>query len=104
MHVANAAVVHIANSFVTASREMMKEIRRLKIVLDRIGLRARTEWIPSTVKRYADALSRRLPRGELRIRRSVRSSILDGIQGVKDALLYRPLGEAPVVDRKMVLK
>lgn len=46
-NVDNAAVVHIVNSFVNTSPELMKELRRLNTVLDELGLRLRAEWILS---------------------------------------------------------
>lgn len=100
IHVDNSAVVHITNSFVSASRTMMRELRKLKVVLDRLGLQMWSEWLPSAMNRYADALSRRFPRGDLRIRRSVRHSILDGIPNGRYAFRYWPLGEPPVAARK----
>lgn len=104
LHVENKAVVHIANSFVTASRPMMAELHLLNGVLDRLNLRIRAEWIPSAVNRYADALSRRLPRGELHIRQLLRRSVADGMRAPVDALKFRPLGEHPVAQRKVLMQ
>lgn len=38
LHVYNQAVVHVANSIVLSSRPMMTELRRLKLLLDRMVL------------------------------------------------------------------
>jgi hypothetical protein len=34
----NSSVVHVTNAFVASSRPMMRELRRLKKVLDELGL------------------------------------------------------------------
>lgn len=104
LHIDNQAVVHITNSFVSASRPMMRELRRLKIVLDRMGLRIQSEWIPSVANKFADALSRRFPRGDLQIRRQLRRSIVAGMQAPEDVFRYRPLGEHPSYLRKASFK
>ena len=95
LHIDNQAVVHITNSLVSASRPMMRELRRLKLVLDRMGLRVKSEWIPSVANKFADALSRRFPRGDLQIRRQLRRSIADGMLAPRDVFKFRPLGEHP---------
>lgn len=104
VHVDNQAVVHITNSFVTASRPLMRELRRLKLVLSRMGVSIRAEWLPSAVNKFADALSRRFPRGDLSIRRQLRRSVADGMKAPVEAFKYRPLGEHPVFMRKIVLE
>ena len=43
LHVDNQAVVHITNALVSASRPMMRELRKLKRCLDRLGLQIRSE-------------------------------------------------------------
>lgn len=45
----NQAVVHITNSFVSDSRPLMKELRRLKLVLQHHNVHFRAEWLPSAV-------------------------------------------------------
>jgi hypothetical protein len=37
----NQSVVHVKNAFVASSKPMMRELRRLKKVLDELGLRLR---------------------------------------------------------------
>lgn len=103
VHVDNQAVVHITNSFVTASRPLMRELRRLKLVLSKLGVHIRAEWLPSAVNKFADALSRRFPRGDLSIRRQLRRSVADGMLAPVEAFKYRPLGEHPVFLRNMAL-
>lgn len=93
LHVDNQAVVHITNSLVSASRPMMRELRRLKVLLDHHGIRIRAEWIPSVA--IADALSGRFPRGDLQIRRQVRRSVLAGMNAPIEAFRFRPIGEHP---------
>lgn len=104
VHVDNQAVVHITNSFVTASRPLMRELRRLKLVLSKLGVNVRAEWLPSAVNKFADALSRRFPRGDLSIRRQLRRSVADGMKAPVEAFKYRPLGEHPVFMRKLALE
>lgn len=100
MYVDNQSVVHITNAFVTASRPMMRELRRLKLVLDRLGLHVKAEWIPSVANRFADCLSRRFPRGDLQIRRQLRRSVVDGMGAPRDVFPFRPVGENPIAQRK----
>lgn len=68
LHVDNQAVVHITNSFVSASRPMMRELRKLKLELDHMGLKIKAEWIPSGANKFADGILRRFPRGDLQIK------------------------------------
>lgn len=100
MRVENSVVVRITNSFVSASRYMMHELGRLKVLSDRLGVLIRSDWLLSAMNRYTDSLSRRLPRGDLRIRRSVRQSILDGMREGKYIFRHWPLGESPAAARK----
>ena len=79
---------------------MMRELRKLKSLLDYMGLRIRSEWIPSVANKFADGLSRRFPRGDLRIRRQLRRSVLDGMAASTDAFPYRPVGEHPVIQKR----
>lgn len=100
----NQAVVHITNSLVSTSRPMMRELRRLKVALDSLGLRIRSEWIPSVANKFANGLSRRFPRGDLQIRRDVRRSEQDGMKAPRDAFPYRPVGEHPLLLRRQTFK
>lgn len=56
LHVDNQSDVHIANSFVSACRPMMQELRRLELVLDAMGVQIRAEWLPSAFNKFADGL------------------------------------------------
>lgn len=95
LHLYNQAVVNIFNSFVSASRPMMKELRKLKVLLDAIRFRICAEWLPSDVNKFADAFLRRFPRGDLQILRQLRGSSVLGIQAPFDAFPFLPLGEHP---------
>jgi hypothetical protein len=55
----NTSVKFVTKSFAAASRPMMRHLRKLKIVLDYPGLQLSSEWLPSILNKYADALSRR---------------------------------------------
>lgn len=74
---------------------MMRELRRLKTVLDVMGAQIRAEWLPSAMNKSADGLSRRFPHGDLLIRRQLRHSVAAGIGAPLDAFPFRPLGEHP---------
>jgi hypothetical protein len=64
----NSSVVHVKNVFVASIKSTMRELRLLKKVLDELGLQFSSEWIPSVVNKFADALSRRFLPGELAVR------------------------------------
>jgi hypothetical protein len=55
----NTSVVHVTNAFVASSRPLMRELRRLKVMLDQLGLQLSSEWIPSVANKFADGWSRR---------------------------------------------
>jgi hypothetical protein len=61
----NTSVVQLTNAFVASSRPMMRELRRLKVVLDDLGLQIFSDWIPSVVNKFADGLSRRFSTGDV---------------------------------------
>lgn len=58
MYVENGAIVHINNIFVSASCPAVKEIRRIKLVLDGLRTHVRSKWVPSVVRKLAEAISR----------------------------------------------
>jgi hypothetical protein len=74
--VENISVKFVTSSFVAASRPMMRELRQLKRVLDYFGT---SEWLPSILNKYADALSRGFQAGDLAIRRTLRHSVMAGM-------------------------
>jgi hypothetical protein len=96
----NMEAVHVTNAMVSARKPMMRELRLLKRELDRLGLHLDAKWLSSALNKYADALSRRFPRGDLQIRRSLRRSVMAGMQAPTDVFPYRPLGEHPVFLRR----
>ena len=100
LHVDNHAVVHITNALVSASRPMMRELRKLKLCLDRLGLQIQSEWIPSFANRFANGLSRRFPRGDLQIRRQLRHSVVAVMKAPIEVFKQRPLGDPPVFGRR----
>ncbi len=89
----NMANVFITKDLVRYSRPMMREFRLLKRELHRLGVHISSLWLPSALNKYADALSRMFPRGELLVRRSLRRCVMDGMQVTTDIFPYRPLGE-----------
>lgn len=100
----NQAVVHIVNSLVSASTELMHELRKLKLILDKLGVHIRAEWLPSAMNRYADALSRRFPSSDLKIRQQLTRSIADGMKARGAEFVRRPLGDHPVFHRLQCLR
>ena len=97
LNVEYQAVFHIAKSFLSANRPMMTELRNLKRVLAAMGFIIKAEWLPSVANKFADGLLRSFPRGDLPIRRQLRSSVVGGTAASKDAFTYRPLGENPFI-------
>jgi hypothetical protein len=96
----NSSVVHVKNAFVASSRPMMRELRRLKKVLDELGLQLSSEWIPFVANKFADAQSRRLLPGDIAVRQTLRRSVVDGMMAPLDSFPLRPLGEHPVFLRR----
>jgi Reverse transcriptase (RNA-dependent DNA polymerase) len=52
----NAAVVHIVNAMVTASRPVMRELRLLKRLLDSMGIIVDSQRLPAVANLFADSL------------------------------------------------
>jgi hypothetical protein len=100
LYVDITSVNYVKRSFVAASRPMMREPRQLKRVLDYLGLQLSSEFLPSILNKYADALSRRFQPGDLAIRRTLRHSVMAGMQAPEVSLTLRLLGEHPVFLRR----
>jgi hypothetical protein len=64
----NSSFVHVTNAFVASSKHMTRELRRLKKVLDELGLQLLSERISSVANNFADALSRRFSPGDLAVK------------------------------------
>lgn len=97
----NTGVVAVARTFTSASRPMMRELRRLKATLDARGLRLQPEWLPSAANKFADALSRRFPAGDVGVTTTLVRSVLDEISSPTGRLRYpRTLGAHPVYARR----
>jgi hypothetical protein len=92
----NMSVVHVTSGFVASSRPMMRELRRLKVVFDQLGLQLSSEWLPSVDNKFADGLSRRFSAGDLELKETLRQSVVDGMLPPCDVFPIRPLGEHPV--------
>jgi hypothetical protein len=87
----NSSVVHETNAFVTSRKPMMRELRRLKNVLDELELQFSSEWIPSVANKFADALSRHFSPGDLAVKQTLRRSVVDEMMAPLDSLPLRPL-------------
>lgn len=76
---------------------MMQELRLLKIVCDRAGLRLRPGRLPSAADWFADALLRRFRTTDIAIQRELVHAFLVGLKLRPEQLKYpRTLGEDPV--------
>jgi hypothetical protein len=98
--VENTSVKCVTRSFVAASRPIMGELRQLKRVLDYLGLQLSSEWLPSILNKYADAISQRFKAVDEAIRRTLRHSVVTVMHGPPDSFTWRPLGEHPVFLRR----
>jgi hypothetical protein len=101
----NAACVHVTRAFVSASAPMMRELRRLKRVLDDSGLAIRSDWLPSAANKFSDALSRRLSASDITARRTLLQSVADGLRAPAGRFSNRiRLGETPWFARKRAVE
>lgn len=100
----NQAVVFIVRHMVTASDELMPELRQLKAVLDSRGLEIDVRWIPSAENRHADRLSRTWDPSAPRVTRSAIASLSASLRTpVGRGVVFRHRasgGEHPVAQRK----
>lgn len=60
LHNDNIAVVYVVILFLSASTQLLTQLRLLKRAFYSCGLTVRAEWIPTLANWYADALSRSL--------------------------------------------
>ena len=100
----NAAVVYIVRAMVTASKEIMPELRLLKRVLDREHLELDVRWISSAMNRHADRLSRTWDPSVPQLSRAVTAFLQKSLSawvGRGQVFRYRMSGgEHPVAQRK----
>lgn len=83
---------------------MMQELRRLKRVMDFLGIKIKVEWLSSALNHYADGFSRRLSRRDLQIEQGLRLSVLAGLRAPCDAFPCLALGESPLLVRRQILE
>ena len=100
----NAAVVYIVRAMVTASTELMPELRLLKQLLELENLVLDVRWISSAVNRHADRLSRTWDPSSPQLSRVVtgflKASLSEWV-GRGQVFRYRLSGgENPVAQRK----
>lgn len=100
----NQNVVQITNRFVSDIHQLMWEFRRLNMALSELNVQVRAEWLPFSIKKYVDALSRPFPREDLLIRRQIQRSVAHGMKDLIDAFKYRPLREHPFIRRKLMIE
>lgn len=100
----NAAVVYIVRAMVTASTELMPELRLLQKLLQREHLALDVRWISSAVNRHADRLSRTWDPTSPQLSRAVTASLTASLNewvGRGQVFRYRLSGgEHPVAQRK----
>ena len=97
------AVSYIHKAMVSASKEMKVELRRLEVLLRVLGVRLEARWIPSTVNRFADALSRTWDTGDARTTDALLRSIMTGYRLDHVVFWERPTGETLVARKTFVL-
>jgi hypothetical protein len=100
LHEDNQAVVHILNAMISASRQMMAQLRRLKVMLRTLVVRMEARWLPSAVNRYADSLSRQWDPGEVRVTDELVQSLSNAYAPGPAVSPYHPVGEHPFARRK----
>jgi hypothetical protein len=90
----------VTNAFVASIPPIMRELRRLKKVLDELGLQLSSEWIPSVANKFEYALSRHFSPGYLAVRQTLRRSVVDGMMAPLYSFPLLLLGEHPVFLRR----
>lgn len=96
--------VHFTNAIVPASRPMMRELRILKREINKIWLHIAAKWLPYVLNKYADSLSRRLPRKDLHVIKWLRRSLMASSAVTEDTFRFLPVGEAPYFVRYNTMK
>lgn len=104
LHNDNMMVVHIVNSFQYVSHELISELRKLKFLLDRLGILIRADLLPSALNRYADALSRRLIWPNFQTVQLLWRSVLDSRPVSLDAFRSYPYHVPQHVGRRDMLQ
>ena len=103
LHEDNQAVVYILNAMVSASRDMMVELRKLEVVLRVLGVRLEARWIPSAVNKFADTLSRTWNPGDVRATDVLLRSIQTEYPLSHVVFRERPLRDSLVARKKYLL-
>ena len=67
VHLDNQPVVRILKAMVSASPALISELRKLRSMLEILGIKIQSRWLPSAVNKYADALSRTWRPTDLRV-------------------------------------
>ena len=101
VHIDNMAVVRILENMVSASPELMIELRALKKLLDKLKIIIRAQWLPSALNRHADRLSRVWNTRDLSVTTSLLTSIARSLQLQRVRRLW-PLNEAPIARAKFI--
>lgn len=101
VHIDNLAVVRILTNMVSASSELMMELRRLHSLLTDLKIEIKASWLPSALNQHADRLSRTWNEHDVMARTSLLASLAAslGLQRVRRAW---PLKEAPVSRAKTI--
>lgn len=102
LHVDNMAVCHIISNMVSASQELMKELRLLHQVLVKMKITIRASWLPSALNKHADSLSRSWNPRDLSATPSLLESVAASLK-LQTVRRFWPLGEAPMARRKTVM-
>lgn len=82
----------------------MSELQKLKSVFDPLVITIEAKWLPYMLNRYADASSRGFLCGDLRILRTLRRSVVDGMPASLDVLPCHPLSEHLAYQRERAVE
>lgn len=102
LHTDNQAVAYILGNMVSASPDLMVELRKLHLLLTKMRISLQAQWLPSGENKHADTQSRTWnPRG-FRVTESLFTSVAKSLQ-LQECRHRWPLKEAPLARRKVML-
>ena len=101
LHEDNRAVVYVLNAMVSASRPLMSELRKLRQLLEVLGVRIEAQWIPSAVNRFADALSRQWDPGDVQATGALVEEFATAY-AMAPVFPYPPVGDHPIARAKQL--
>lgn len=107
LYIDNLGAKFIIRRMTSRSKTIMREVRVLQRLLEKLGLSLDPHWPPSAQNYFADKQSRTWDPGDLIVRECLRRELLAKHAHVlpagRGAWQYRPLGIHPVAARKVTL-